>query len=49
MSYHANITMVLHLANDIMPALWQRRPDAQLIVGSAPAEIMVLRTQPPSR
>lgn len=48
MSYHANITMVLHLANDIMPLVWQRRPDAQLlIVGSAPsAEIVALATHP---
>lgn len=48
MSYHANITMVLHLANDIMPLVWRQRPDAQLlIVGSAPsAEIMALATHP---
>lgn len=37
MSYHANVTMVLHLVNDIMPAVWQQRPDAQVwIVGKDP-------------
>jgi glycosyltransferase involved in cell wall biosynthesis len=38
MSYHANITMVLHLINDIMPAVWQQRSDVQVwIVGKDPA------------
>jgi glycosyltransferase involved in cell wall biosynthesis len=38
MSYHANITMVLHLAEAIMPLVWEQRPDAKLlIVGKDPA------------
>jgi len=44
MSYHANITAALHLANDIMPRVWDQRPDAQLtIVGKdPPTEIRAL-------
>ena len=38
MSYHANVTMVLYLVNEIMPIVWQQRPDVQLwIVGKEPA------------
>ncbi len=38
MSYHANITMTLYLANEIMPHLWARRPDVKLwIVGKDPS------------
>jgi glycosyltransferase involved in cell wall biosynthesis len=38
MSYHANITMVLHLVEAIMPLVWQQRPDARLlIVGKDPS------------
>ncbi len=38
MSYHANVTMVLHLAQAIMPHIWAERPDVQLqIVGKDPA------------
>lgn len=37
MSYHANVSMVLHLVHDIMPAVWAHRPDVQLyIVGKDP-------------
>jgi glycosyltransferase involved in cell wall biosynthesis len=37
MSYHANITMTLNLVNDIMPLVWNRRPDIKLwIVGKDP-------------
>jgi len=32
MSYHANVTMVLYLAEQIMPLVWARRPDARLVV-----------------
>ena len=44
MSYHANITAALHLANDIMPRVWAQRPDVSLcIVGKdPPAEIRAL-------
>lgn len=38
MSYHANISMVLLLAREIMPLVWAQRPDAQLkIVGKDPS------------
>lgn len=37
MSYHANITMATHMVNNIMPHVWQHRPDARLqIVGKDP-------------
>ncbi len=38
MSYHANVTAALHLADDIMPLVWAQRPDAELwLVGKDPA------------
>lgn len=41
MSYHANVTMVMTLVEEIMPRVWAQRPDVQLyIVGKGPpAEI----------
>jgi sugar transferase (PEP-CTERM/EpsH1 system associated) len=37
MSYHANATAALHLVNDIMPLVWEARPDARVwIVGKDP-------------
>ena len=37
MSYHANVTMTMYLANEIMPHVWARRPNTQLwIVGKDP-------------
>lgn len=37
MSYHANVTMVLHLIHDIMPLVWARYPDTRVtIVGKDP-------------
>lgn len=37
MSYHANISMVMHFIHDIMPLIWGRRPDVRLtIVGKDP-------------
>ena len=36
-SYHANSAAVLHLGREIMPRVWQQRPDARLmIVGKDP-------------
>lgn len=48
MSYHANVTMALYLAREIMPRIWQQRPEVKLnIVGKAPPkEIAVLARQP---
>lgn len=44
MSYHANITMTLHLVNNIMPHVWARRPDVKVwVVGKDPTrEIQAL-------
>ncbi len=37
MSYHANVSMVMYLVNQIMPHVWQTRPDVKLwIVGKDP-------------
>jgi glycosyltransferase involved in cell wall biosynthesis len=37
MSYHANITMAMFVAQEIMPRIWQHRPDVRLeIVGKDP-------------
>ncbi len=37
MSYHANVTMVLNLVEDIMPLVWRERPEVHLqIVGKDP-------------
>ena len=48
MSYHANVTMTLHLVNEIMPHVWQQRPDAKLlVVGKDPTrEIQALAENP---
>ena len=32
MSYHANVSMVMHLFNEIMPRLWEKRPSVRLVV-----------------
>lgn len=48
MSYHANITMALFMADEIMPRIWARRPDVRLnIVGKdPPASIRALGDDP---
>jgi glycosyltransferase involved in cell wall biosynthesis len=39
MSYHANVSAVVHLITDIMPRIWAKLPDTQLIVvGKDPSE-----------
>jgi len=38
MSYHANATAAMYLANEIMPRVWAKQPDARLwIVGANPS------------
>jgi polysaccharide biosynthesis protein PslH len=38
MSYHANVTAALYLANEVMPLVWAQLPEARLIIaGSRPA------------
>lgn len=48
MSYHANMSMVLHLAQNIMPLVWQQRPEVQLlVVGKDPGrDIQALAENP---
>ncbi len=48
MSYHANVSMALYMANEIMPHIWNFRPDARLtIVGKdPPREIQALAKNP---
>ena len=37
MSYHANVTAALYLANQVMPIVWARRPEVRLVIaGSQP-------------
>jgi len=48
MSYHANVTMVLNLVNEIMPLVWKHKPDVNLwIVGKDPARELLDLTQNP--
>ncbi len=49
MSYHANITMVKHLVDQIMPIVWSKKPEVQLwIVGKDPPhEISALAERGP--
>jgi polysaccharide biosynthesis protein PslH len=38
MSYHANVSMAMYLAQEIMPRIWQKRPGVRLmIVGKDPS------------
>ena len=48
MSYHANVAMVLHLVNDIMPHVWAERPETKLtVVGKdPPRELLALTNRP---
>ncbi len=51
MSYHANVTAALHLVNDIMPHVWGRLPDVQVVIAgqAPPREIRALAERHPSR
>ena len=48
MSYHANVSMVLHLIEDIMPIVWSKMPKVKLwVVGQNPAaEILKYANDP---
>jgi sugar transferase (PEP-CTERM/EpsH1 system associated) len=49
MSYHANITMVLKLVDEIMPHVWKRRPDVKVfIVGKDPPRRILSLSQNPN-
>jgi polysaccharide biosynthesis protein PslH len=48
MSFHANIAGVLHLVNEIMPLIWQKRPGVKLIIaGSNPPKAVRRLAQDP--
>jgi len=48
MSYHANVATALYLYRQIMPLIWQHRPEATLtIVGSNPPESIQLLARDP--
>lgn len=39
MSYHANVTAAMHLVNDIMPLIWEKKPEVRVcIVGKDPSD-----------
>ena len=48
MSYHANVTMALYLANEIMPHVWENCPEAKLIIAGKdpPSNILALQQNP---
>ena len=48
MSYHANITMAMYLVNEIMPLVWQKRPDVRVLLAGKdpPAQIRSLMSNP---
>jgi sugar transferase (PEP-CTERM/EpsH1 system associated) len=49
MSYHANVTMVLKLVEEIMPHVWRRRPDVKIfIVGKDPPRRIQSLSQNPN-
>ncbi len=48
MSYHANVATALYLYRQIMPLIWQQRPDATLtIVGSRPPKSVLALAEDP--
>ena len=51
MSYHANVTMAVHLVQEIMPIIWKERPEVKLwVVGKdPPREIATLANNPAIR
>ena len=48
MSYHANVTMALYLANEVMPYVWEECPEARLIIAGKdpPGNIRALGQNP---
>jgi len=48
MSYHANVTAALYLAQEIMPLVWQGNPSAKLVIAGSrpPAAIQSLSSDP---
>jgi polysaccharide biosynthesis protein PslH len=49
MSYHANVTMVLHFLEAVMPHIWAVRPETQLnIVGKDPSRQLLAAARRPN-
>jgi polysaccharide biosynthesis protein PslH len=49
MSYHANVTMVMYLVNEIMPIVWLKKPTVQVwIVGKNPPKSVISLGDHPS-
>ncbi len=49
MSYHANVTMALYVAEEIMPLVWRQRPEVKLqIVGKDPVREVAALAQNPA-
>ncbi|MEJ2304933.1 MAG: glycosyltransferase [Anaerolineales bacterium] len=49
MSYHANVTMVLVLVNEILPLVWERKPEVKLwVVGKDPSNQIKNLAQDPA-
>ncbi len=48
MSYHANVSMVKYLVNEVMPRIWEQRPATRLVVvgKDPPADIKNLASNP---
>ena len=48
MSYHANVAAAVDLANQVMPLVWQRLPEAKLVMAGKdpPAELVALAADP---
>lgn len=49
MSYHANVTAVKYLAQEVMPLVWASRPDARLVIVGAdpPSDVRSLQNSLP--
>jgi polysaccharide biosynthesis protein PslH len=43
MSYHANVSMVMYLVNEIMPCLWRKYPNAHLVIAGKDPPVEVRR------
>jgi polysaccharide biosynthesis protein PslH len=49
MSYHANVSMTLHLVNNILPLIWQQRPQVRVkVVGKDPPRQLLALAQNPA-
>ena len=51
MSYHANVTAALYVVEQVMPLVWEKRPDAKLVIAGSnpPARLQHLAEAMPGR